>query len=295
MTEQRTSQADSMPPLIRGAIYIAIGALLLAAIVCVVWVFIPDQGGLIGRAFLTVLLLAGFSGAVLLDANLAGRRPPWLVLVSIVTWVIALLVGAFKIWLPVEGDAPYGWQAERIFQFLLVVGILQLALLHQRFFWPAHARYVTAFTRAVAIATTALVAALAGMLVFSLTFPRLVHYSDWYWRSVVAVAILACVGTLILPLLNALFAPRRPSFAPQLGAAGVPQAAPAPAAPSEGGLLPWPMFPDGVTPLPMLPDGQPDFAAYQTGTPSPGARMPGTAPVAGMPPAQQGPPPAPPV
>ena len=48
--------------LIRGAIWIAIGALIAAALVCVVWVLIGDQDGLIGRAFLTILLLAGFAG-----------------------------------------------------------------------------------------------------------------------------------------------------------------------------------------------------------------------------------------
>ncbi|MGO1770105.1 MAG: hypothetical protein ACTHZX_09135 [Microbacterium sp.] len=262
---QQGSPKQGMSKAVRGAIYIAIGALVLAAIVCVVWVFVPDQSDLIGRAFLTVLLLAGFSGLVLVDANLSDRRPDWLVLVSIVLWVFVLLVGAFKIWTPRAEDEGFGWTAVRVFELLLVVGVLQLTLLHQRLYWKAHTRYVTVGTRVIAIVTTVFLFALAGMLVFYLAVPRLLDYPDWYWRVVVAVTILASVGTLILPLLNALFAPKQRRPVPSAGAA-------------PGGVLPWPVFPDGVTPLPYLPDGQPDWAAAQTGTPSPGARMWGAGP-----------------
>lgn len=265
-----------MPRLIRGAIYIAIAALLLAAIVCVIWVFIPNQGGIIAKAMLTILLLAGFCGAVLLDANLAGGRPPWLVLVSIATWVVALLVGAFKIWAPPEDDS-FGWVTIRVVQLACVVGLLQLGLLHQRLYWKAHERYVTGFTRAIAIATTGFLAAMVLMLVFFLTFPDAFEYSEWYWRVVVALSILAAVGTLILPLLNALFAPRERRAAR--------------AAPAYGGAPQWPTFSDGVTPLPVLPDGTPDWEAFVTGVPSPGARMPQQYP--GHAPQQPTPPPQP--
>lgn len=271
---QQVSPKQGMSKPVRGAIYIAIGALVLAAIVCVVWVFVPDQSDLIGRAFLTVLLLAGFSGLVLVDANLSDRRPDWLVLVSIVLWVFVLLVGAFKIWTPRADDEGFGWTAVRVFELLLVVGVLQLTLLHQRLFWKAHTRYVTVGTRIIAITTTVFLFALAAMLVFYLAVPRLLDYPDWYWRVVVALTILASVGTLILPLLNALFAPKPPKPAPPVGGAA-------------GGLLPWPVFPDGITPLPYLPDGQPDWAAARTGVPSPGARMWGGGPQ------QQAAPPAP--
>ena len=52
--------------LIRIAIWVAIGALIAAALVCVVWVLIGSQNGLIGRAFLTILLLAAFAGVALI-------------------------------------------------------------------------------------------------------------------------------------------------------------------------------------------------------------------------------------
>ncbi|WP_460790754.1 hypothetical protein [Microbacterium lacusdiani] len=255
---------EKMPLMLRGAIWVAIGALIAAALVCVVWVLIGDQNGLIGKAFLTILLLAAFAGVALLDANLAARRPSWLVIASMATWVIALLVGAVKIWSPEHVDE-YGYASyepvERLWHLILTIGVLQLALLHQRLFWRAHARYVTTFTRAIALVTSALLGILVLLLVFYLAFPDAFDYPELYWRFVVALAILVAVGTTLIPLLNALFAPRPRPVAPHgvAGAGFVPPAAP---------VLQWPTYADGRTPLPVLPDGSPDWNAYYTGVPS---------------------------
>jgi hypothetical protein len=282
--ETATTEKNNMSLLIRGAIWIAIGALIAAALVCVVWVLIGDQDGLIGRAFLTILLFAGFAGIAILEASLAPRRPDWLALASMVTWIIALIVGAFKIWLP-EGDY-YFSGAERFFQLLLVVGILQLALLHVRLFTPAAYRHPTTFNRVIYIVTVVFLGALVAMLVFFLTFPETFDYVDLYWRIVVALSILAAVGTTLVPLLNALFAPKKRV---------------APAAPQPSAFLSWPTFADGISPLPALPDGSPDWNAYYTGQPSAalpapvqayGAESAGQFPAA---PAPQQAPPAPPV
>ena len=249
-------EKKNMSLLIRGAIWIAIGALIAAALVCVVWVLIGDQDGLIGRAFLTILLLAAFAGIAILEAGLAPNRPDWLALASMASWIVALLVGAVKIWLP--EDSLYFSGAERFFQLLVVVGILQLALLHVRLFTPAAQRHVTTFTRIIYIATIVFLGGLVGMLVFFLTFPHTFDYGELYWRIVVALTILAAVGTTLIPLLNALFAPKKPAARVHASAtvAGL-GAAPA-----------WPTYADGRTPLPVLPDGSPDWNAYYTGQPS---------------------------
>lgn len=247
-------EKKNMSLLIRGAIWIAIGALIAAALVCVVWVLVGDQDGLIGRAFLTILLLAAFAGIAILEAGLAPNRPDWLALSSMVSWIVALLVGAVKIWLPEDDQFFTG--AERFFQLLLVVGILQLALLHVRLFTPAAQRHVTTFTRIIYIATIVFLGGLVAMLIFFLTFPNTFDYGELYWRIVVALTILAAVGTTLIPLLNALFAPRKPASARAAVAHGV-AAAPA-----------WPTYADGRTPLPVLPDGSPDWNAYYTGHPS---------------------------
>ncbi|GAA4478778.1 hypothetical protein [Microbacterium panaciterrae] len=263
--------------LIRGALWIAISALIAAALVCVVWVLIGDQQGLIGRAFLTIVLLAGFAGIAILEAGLAPNRADWVSLLSMISWIIALLVGAVKIWLP-DDSADFG-AVERFFQLLLVVGVLQLALLHVRLFQRAAARHVTTLTRVIVYATFVFLGLLVALLVFFLTFPHTFEYRDLYWRIVVALTILAAVGTMLIPLLNALFAPK-PHIAAAVSA-GYPAAAPvaAPAAPAAA--LPWPTYADARTPLPMLPDGNPDWNAYYTGVPTPGATtFPAPEPVA---------------
>ncbi|WP_300268331.1 hypothetical protein, partial [Microbacterium sp.] len=251
--------------LIRGAIWIAIGALIAAALVCVVWVLIGDQDGLIARAFLTIVLLAGFAGIAILEAGLATRRPDWLALASMITWIVALIVGAIKIWLP-EEPGEYASGFVRFIQLLLVVAILQLALLHVRLFTAAARRYVTTFTTIIYYVTIAILVLLVGMLVFFLTLPEVFDYSDIYWRIVVALAILAAVGTTLIPLLNALFAPKAPApaaapgYSAQSYASGAAVAAPL--------AQQWPTYADGVTPLPVLQDGLPDWNAYYTGYPT---------------------------
>jgi len=121
---------------------------------------------------------------------------------------------------------------------------------------------------------------------------------------------LVTVGTALLPLVNALFAPKRPRPAvapaapygtapygvpygsapygapavsapqapnPAPPAPQTPAAAPAPSpaasAPAAPAAAPWPTYADGLTPLPVFPDGNPDWNAYYTGQPSPGARV----------------------
>ena len=73
----------------------------------------------------------------------------------------------------------------------------------------AFQRYVTAFTQTVAIVTIALVVGLAALLIVPLVLGEYVDFPDLYWRIVVAVAILAAVGTALIPLVNALFAPKK--------------------------------------------------------------------------------------
>ena len=251
----------STSPLLRAAIWVAIGALIAAAIVCVVWVLAGSQNGIVGRAFLTILLLAGFAGVAILDAHLAPRRPAWYALASMASWVIALLLGAVLIWMPER----YSWGGyTRFMQFLLIVLILQLVLLHIRLYTRAFRRYVTTFTQTVTIVTIALVIGLAALLIVPLVVGEYVDFMDLYWRIVVAVAILAAVGTALIPLVNVLFAPKKVRSATAYGVG---------ADRNQPELLPWPTYVDGFTPLPILPDGSPDWNAYYTGIPSPGAHV----------------------
>lgn len=244
--------------ILRASIWVAIGALIAAALVCVVWVLVGDANGMIGKAFLTILLLAAFAGIAILEAHLASRRPAWFALASMIVWVVILLVAALLIWMP-EPDEYFGRGIERFFKLLLIVLILQGMLLHIRLYSKAHDRYRTTFTSIVTYVTIGLVAILAVMLVLPLLIDEYVTFRAFYWRVVVAIAILAAVGTALVPLVNALFAPKRER--PARPAAGT-YYQPAPVQPQ------WPTYADGFTPLPVLPDGSPDWNAYYTGQPT---------------------------
>ncbi|EXJ51960.1 MULTISPECIES: hypothetical protein [unclassified Microbacterium] len=284
MTEPTSSPQSNK--ILRATIWVAIGALIAAALVCVVWVLIGDSNGIVGKAFLTILLLAGFAGVSIAESNMAQNRPTWLALTSMISWVLILLVGAFLIWMPTSGY--FGAGAERVFKFIVIALIIQGALLHARLFLKAFQRHQTTFTSIVTYVTIGLVVILMVMLVLPLMTDEFVTYRPLYWRVVVALAILSAVGTALLPLVNALFAPKRPRphlaapyGAAPYGSAPLPVAAPAapaqppaPApAPAPAASAPWPTFADGVTPLPVFPDGSPDWNAYYTGQPSPGARF----------------------
>ena len=263
---QPTEQSS---PGMRSIIWVAMGALIAAALVCVVWVLVGNQDGLIGRAFLTIVLLAGFAAIALAVAQGSDARPSWLSRAQLVVWVLVVLVGAVKIWLP-RGDESWGWPTERFFHFLLVVGMLHLALLHVRLYMTAAMRYVTTATKAITYVTLALLGVMVVMLLVYLTVPHLFYYPDVYWRLVASLAILVAVGTILIPLLNAQFAPRRPTPA-RVRYGTTPNG--------------WPTYADGRTPLPQLPDGKPDWAAYyahlQSWQASPGGGAPVTeAPVA---------------
>jgi hypothetical protein len=260
--------APSSSKIFRAAIWVAIGALIAAAVVCVIWVIIGDSDGIVGRAFLTILLLAAFAGVSILEASLAPRRPAWFALASIVSWVVALIIGAFMIWMP-EAAGDYGVGVERFFKFLLILLILQGALLHIRLYAKAFARYQTTFTSIVTYVTMGLVVILAFMLMIPLLLEEFIDFRDIYWRVLVSVAILAAVGTALVPLVNALFAPKKERPLPAYGDysaasssdAGGYGAASAPA-------QAWPTYADGRTPLPVMPDGSPDWNAYYTGWPT---------------------------
>ncbi|MGA7149374.1 MAG: hypothetical protein WBX17_12905 [Microbacterium sp.] len=271
--------------LLRVAVWVAIGALIAAALVCVIWVLVGDQQNIVGRAFFTILLLAGFAGAAILDAHLAPRRPAWFALASLGAWVAILLIGAVMIWMP---DRTWWSGSSRLIQFLLIVLVLQLTLLHLRLYVRAFQRNDTVLTRALAIITIILVVCLAVLLVIPLMLGEYLDLPEIYWRVVVAVAILAAVGTALVPLINTLLTPKGPR-APvaRYGTPPTPlqHLAAEPAAPAQE-LLPWPTYVDARTPLPMLPDGSPDWNAYYTGYPSPGAHV-FTAPEAGGPVAQE--------
>lgn len=251
--EVKPAASGSPNKVMKAIIWTAIGALIASALICVWWVLTGSQTGLVTKAFLSVALLTGFALATIWDVKQSVKRPEWLNLVSIIGWILVLLAGAVKIWQPVTTSGYYfGDGLEyvlRFVDFVFILVIIRLAILHFGLYYRSLIAHFTLFNKTTGFVTLGLVALLAGLLVAPLMTTDDSIFPDLYWRVTVAVAILAAVGTVLVPLVNTLTIPR--------------QVAPVPASipPQVGEKLPWPTFNDGVTPLPVLPNGLPDFQA----------------------------------
>lgn len=228
---QAAPPADTAPSvatrLARVTVWVGISALILAAVMAVVWVLIGNQRDILGRALMTIVLLILFAGGTVLESRLAPRRADWFVFVSMSAWILGLLAGAVLTWMPerVNLYAPTFLDVlGRAGTFFLIVLILVAAVVHVRLYVPAAARYRTAFTRAVMWVTLGLVAVLVLMLIVPLSMWDWIELADLYWRATVALAILIAVGTALIPLINVLFAPKAPrpvtGPAPGYGVAG---------------------------------------------------------------------------
>ncbi|SJN40351.1 hypothetical protein FM119_11890 [Mycetocola reblochoni REB411] len=188
--------------------WIAIGAVIASALVCVVWVLVGDDGNaIIGRAFLTILLLAAFAGVALYDASAAARRRQWESLLSLGGWVLILALAMIKIWMPFRDSFDYYFASDsafvRTFQLIGIVLVIRLAILHVQLFSRLLTNRADRFARIDGFITIGLVAVLAVLLVIPLVFTDYVFHSIYY-RAAVAVAILATVGTVLVPLFRLL-------------------------------------------------------------------------------------------
>lgn len=248
------------------ALWVAIGSLVGGALISVALILLGDNDRIVSRALWTVFLLAGFSGVILLEFRVTKIVNPIEQLVSVAGWMVVLFAGAFKIWTPfaVTGTGGYYYEgtevAERVWFFLLILVIVRLACLHFSLYSRRIFVNPTMFKTITGWFTVALTSVLTIMLVIPLTNGNPEEYDDFYWRVVVAMAVLVAVGTALLPLVTALTTPRvtQPS-----NLSAVVQ--PVPVTPE------WPRFADGITPLPILPDNTPDWGA-QTGAVNPASR-----------------------
>jgi hypothetical protein len=244
---------------------------------------------------LTIIVVVVFALLSWYDADVSSRRSGVFAFASIVTSMYLLVTGLLKSWVlrPHLGDADdFSVVGRQFFEWIGLVAIARFALLHVHLLLVIHGRRPTALLRVVARATVGVIAVLAALL----SFPLLVSDLDQpeaLWRTVWVVVILDLLGTVVIPLSNALFSPRRadqpaawtvqsaapPSWseAPPPAAGGpapvdverfvVDTAAPAPAPaafvyeghPEPQRVLAWPRYVDG-TPLPTLADGSPDFS-----------------------------------
>lgn len=281
-----------------------IGAVVAAGLVGIVAVLLGDFGRVAVQLLLTIVVVVVFALLSWYDADVSSRRSGTFAFASIVTSMYLLVAGLYKVWLaptnPSGGDDLW-LVAERFWHWIWLVGVARVALLHVHLLLVIHRRYPTPALQVVAKATVGVIALLALLLSIPLLAPD-VDYARGYWRLVWVVVILDLLGTVVVPLSNALFRPRGTASASAVGSWPKPEAQPAvpptaPAAPiatwgatpvpdaptaatavgpvggdryryeprpASSRALAWPRYVDG-TPLPALPDGSPDFSGVAQG------------------------------
>src|SRR5690606_237587 len=152
-------------PAATAALYIAIGALVAAAALGAYFIIAGDQANVAGRAWLTLLLVALFAGAVVLDANVGTGPNRWYLGVSTIVNVVLVAVGLLKLWngwLQPEDTAAASVWFVQISRLLGVVIVLRLALLFMQLYGLAFVtRGRTQVGKIMAIVTIGLVWATA--------------------------------------------------------------------------------------------------------------------------------------
>ncbi|MEG8034892.1 hypothetical protein QP157_06005 [Sphingomonas sp. LR61] len=190
-----------------------IGAVVAAGLVGIVAVLVGDFGRVAVQLLLTIVVVVVFALLSWYDADVSSRRSGTFAFVSIATSMYLLVAGLYKVWLaPTDssGDDGLWLVGERFWHWIWLVGVARVALLHVHLLLVIHRRYPTPALQVVAKATVGVIALLALLLSIPLLAPD-VDYARGYWRLVWVVVILDLLGTVVVPLSNALFRPRAPS------------------------------------------------------------------------------------
>lgn len=281
------------------ALYLAIGALVAAAALGAYFIIAGDQANVAGRAWLTLLLVALFAGAVVLDANVGNGPNRWYLGVSTIVNVAIVAVGLLKLWngwlQPEDTAAASVWLAQMSRLFAVIV-LLRAALLFMQLYGLYFVtRGRTPIGKIMAMVTIGLVWATVLVLAIPAVFPE-TEWPEWWWRVAGATSLVAVVTTVI-PLLLRAFDPNRPKPVAQPVQQVQPVAyAPAQQAPGYYGQQPvqqpypaqYPQQPvapgvpqPGSQPAPPAPPGVP-------AAPQPGSQPPPPAPPVQQPPAPPG-------
>jgi hypothetical protein len=187
-----------------------IGAVVAAGLVGIIAVLIGDFGLVAVQLLLTIVVVVVFALLSWYDADVSSRRSGAFALASIITSMYLLVAGLAKTWLlrPDSWEYDDGSTLGRQFsEWIGLVAIARFALLHVHLLLVIHRRRRTALLRVVARATVGVIALLAALL----SFPILVSDLDQpeaLWRTIWVVVILDLLGTVVIPLSNALFSPR---------------------------------------------------------------------------------------
>jgi len=223
-----------------------IGAVIAAAAVAIYGVIVGSFGALELKLLLVIVVFIAFALFTLFDAEVVSRRSDRLALAGLVVSVYLLVAGILMIALasPTSSEDVEGRTAEVFARWIALVVIGRGLLLWLWLLDEGRRAYRTPLLQRVAVTTMALATVFAILLSIPV-FPWTdAHFPDAYWRSLGVAAILALLGSALIPLLGRFFGRRTP---------------PPPPGPRR---LAWPRFEDG-TPLPAGPDGRPDFSVLE--------------------------------
>ncbi|MFE4467895.1 hypothetical protein ACFRFH_03680 [Leifsonia sp. NPDC056824] len=217
-----TDTDTSRPRARKAALFLTIGVLAASAVFGAVLIVVGDQANIAGRAWMTLLLVGAFAGAVALDATVSNGPNRWYLPASTITNAVLVAVGLLKLWngvLQPDDTADALVWAVQFWRFVGVVALARLALLLTQVYGL---RFVTRATSRVAsiggVVTLALAWATAVVLALPAILPAAV-WPDWWWRLASATTLVAAVAAVI-PLIVRAFdakpAPRGDQSGPEL-------------------------------------------------------------------------------
>jgi hypothetical protein len=190
-----------------------IGAVVAAGLVGVVGVLLGDFGVVAVQLLLTILVVVVFALLSWYDADVSSRRSGLFAGISVAVSLYLLVTGFIKVWIvPADRYTGHveGWNVgEAFWQWVVLVFIARGALLHVHLLLIILRRYPTPVLQLVAKATVGVIVVLGVLLSIPVLWAH-THFADGYWRLVWVVVILDLLGTVIVPLSNALFGPRHP-------------------------------------------------------------------------------------
>lgn len=215
--ETQSNKQENIWKLVKPLVFkTIIGSVIAAALVAVLAIIVGDFNTLSLQLFLTIVVVIAFTLLAWYDADVSSKRSHSFALVGVGVSVYLLIMGFIKVWIIDETIYPdnYYYAAEdsiglNFFQWIGLVFIARVALLHAHLLLNIHRRYVTSHLQIVAKITIILIALLGTLLSVPLIFDDF-NYSESFWRFVSAVAIFDLLGTILIPLSHALFRPRTP-------------------------------------------------------------------------------------
>ncbi|WP_434318794.1 hypothetical protein [Leifsonia sp. P73] len=187
----------------KAALFLTIVVLAVSAVFGAVLIVVGDQANIAGRAWLTLLLVGAFAGAVALDATVSDGPNRWYLPASTITNAVLVAVGLLKLWngalQPDDTSDALVW-AVQFWRFVGVVVLARLALLLTQVYGL---RFVTRATSRVSWIGGVVTLALAWATALVLALPAILPaatWPDWWWRLASATTLVAAVAAVI-PLL----------------------------------------------------------------------------------------------